>query len=102
MRVIRPGRVREFAARHPDATPSLERWLEAAEAARWRNLVDVRQVFRGADEVKVASGRTVVVFNIAGNQFRLITAIHYNVGKVFVLMLLTHAEYGKDRRKDAL
>jgi len=43
-----------------------------------------------------------VVFNIAGNQYRLITAIHYNVGKVFVLMLLAHAEYGKDRWKDVL
>jgi mRNA interferase HigB len=102
MRIIKPTRIREFAARHPAAAPSLERWLEAAEAARWRNLVDVRRVFRSADAVKVGSGRTVVVFNMAGNQYRLITAIHYNVGKVFVLMLLAHAEYGKDRWKDVL
>ena len=102
MRIIKPARIREFAARHAAAASSLGRWLEVAEAARWRNLVDVRQVFRSADEVKVASGRTVVVFNIAGNQFRLITAIHYNLQKVFVLMFLTHAEYGRDRWKDAL
>lgn len=102
MRIIKPTRIREFAGRHPAAASSLERWLEAAEAAHWRNLVDVRRVFSSADEVKVSSGRTVVVFNIAGNKFRLITAIHYNLGKVFVLMFLTHAEYGKDRWKDVL
>jgi len=102
MRVIKPARIREFAARHPAAAPSLKRWLEAAEAARWRNLLDVRQVFRSADEVKVASHRTVVVFNIAGNPYRWVAAIHYNLGKVFVLMLLTHAQYGKGRWKDGL
>jgi len=59
-------------------------------------------VFRSADEVKVASHRTVVVFNIAGNPYRWVAAIHYNLGKVFVLMLLTHAQYGKGRWKDGL
>jgi mRNA interferase HigB len=102
MRIIKPTRVREFGRRYPAAAPSLEHWLEAARAAHWRNLVDVRRVFRSADEVKVGSGRTVVVFNIAGNQYRLITAIHYNLEKVFVLMLLHHAEYGKDRWKGVL
>jgi mRNA interferase HigB len=102
VRIIKPSRIREFAGRHPAAASSLDRWLEAAAAARWRSLVDVRGLFRSADEVKVGSGRTVVVFNIAGNRFRLITAIHYNLQKVFVMMLLTHAEYGKDRWKDVL
>jgi mRNA interferase HigB len=102
VRIIKPSRLREFAGRHPAAASSLERWLEVAETARWHSLVDVRMVFRSADEVKVGSGRTVVVFNIAGNRYRLITAIHYNLQKVFVMMLLAHAEYGKDRWKDVL
>jgi mRNA interferase HigB len=62
----------------------------------------VRRSFRSADEVTVASGRTVVIFNIGGNRFRLITAIHYNRGKVFELRFMTHAEYSKDRWKDDL
>jgi mRNA interferase HigB len=102
MRIIKASRVREFAARFPGGASSLLRWLEAAQAARWRNLVDVRKVFRGADEVKVASGRAVVVFNVAGNHYRLVTAIHYNAQRLFVLMFLTHAEYGKNRWKDVL
>jgi hypothetical protein len=50
-----------------------------------------------ADAVKVGSGRPVVVFDIAGNKFRLLTAIHYNLKKVFVLRFLTHAQYSKGK-----
>ena len=102
MRVIKPSTVRAFERQHPDAAPGLDHWLEVAESARWKILQDVRQSFRSADEVKVESGRTVVVFNIGGNRFRLITAIHYNMQKVFILRFMTHAEYSKNRWKDEL
>jgi mRNA interferase HigB len=44
----------------------------------------------------------VTCFNIRGNDYRLITAIHYNLGKVFVLRFMTHAKYDKGRWKDEL
>ncbi len=102
MRIIKPARIREYARAHPVASPGLSRWLEVTLAAEWSNLHEVRQSFRHADEVKTSSGRSVVVFNIAGNAYRLITAIHYNTQKVFVLRLLTHADYSKDRWKEQL
>jgi mRNA interferase HigB len=46
--------------------------------------------------------RLVVMFNIHGNDFRLICAIHYNTAKVFLLRFLSHAEYDKDRWKSEL
>jgi mRNA interferase HigB len=102
VRIIKPATVREFARQHADAASRLDHWLDVTEAAEWTKLHDVRRSFRSADEVRVASGRTVVVFNIGGNKYRLITAIHYNLGKVFVLRFMTHAEYSKDRWKDEL
>lgn len=102
MRIIKPSTVRAFELVHAGAAAGLEHWLEVAEAARWTKLHDVRLSFRTADEIRVASGRTVVVFNIGGNRFRLVTAIHYNLGKVFVLRFMTHAEYSKDRWKEEL
>ena len=102
MRVIKPSTVRAFERQHAGGSSSLEYWLEVVEAAHWRNLRDVRRSFRSADEVKVESGRTVVFFNIGGNRYRLIAAVHYNVEKVFVLRFMTHAEYSKDRWKDEL
>jgi mRNA interferase HigB len=45
--------------------------------------------------VTVPNGRTVVVFNIGGGAFRLITAIHYNRGIIYIRKFMTHAEYSK-------
>jgi mRNA interferase HigB len=59
-------------------------------------------VYPHADAVTVASGRTVVVFNIRGNRYRLVTAIHYNRQLVYTLRFMTHAEYSKNRWKDML
>jgi mRNA interferase HigB len=102
MRVIKPGRIREYAKLHPCAKASLEAWLKSAQAAFWRSLADVRKTWRSADQVKVGSGRTVLVFNIAGNAFRLIVAAHFNRNLLFALMFLTHAEYNKNRWKEKL
>jgi mRNA interferase HigB len=102
VRVIKPATVRQFASRHADAASGLEHWLDVTQSARWEKLHDVRRSFRSADEVRVASGRTVVIFNIGENKFRLITAIHYNLHKVFVLRFMTHAEYSKNRWQDEL
>jgi mRNA interferase HigB len=100
--IIKPSTIREFEDKHPAAAVGLEHWLDVTRAARWTKLHDVRQLFRSADEVKVASGRKVLVFNICGNEYRLIAAVHYNIGKVFVLRFMTHAEYSKDRWKNKL
>ena len=102
MWIIKPSRLRAFAVRHPLAAPALERWLIVAAKARWSSLADIRRVFPGADEVRVASGRKAVIFNINGNRFRLITAIHYNTRKVFVMLFFTHAEYDSQSWKDQL
>lgn len=62
--------------------------------------VELRRVFP-SDQTTVASGRTIVIFNIKGHD-RLITAIHYNHHIVFVLLFLPHAEYDQDRWKSLL
>ncbi len=100
MRVIKVSRLGEYGGTHAQARTGLERWGELTKLANWSTLADVRGTFPHADQVKVLSGRTVVVFNIKGNDFRLITAIHYNTGKVFVRDFLTHAEDSKDVWKD--
>ena len=72
------------------------------KAATWASIADLCQTLPSADPVRVMSGRTVVVFNIAGNRYRLLTAIYYNMRKVFVLRFLTHAEYTRGTWKDEL
>ena len=102
MKIIKISRVREYAKAHAAAATNLERWLAITKAATWTNFEDLKRTWSTADRVKVDSGNTVVVFNISGNKFRLITAVHYDVQKVFVLRFLTHAEYSKEKWKQDL
>ena len=102
MRIIKESTLAVFATRHPQAATSLEVWRQIMRQEQFRHFADLRRCFRSADQVRVASGNSVVVFNICGNTYRLICAIHYNTGKVFLLRFLTHAEYDKDRWKDEL
>jgi mRNA interferase HigB len=102
VRIIHGGTVKTWAAQYPDAAESLAAWLKNASDATWGNLAELRQVYPHADPVVVASGRTVVVFNVRGNRYRLVTAIHYNRQIIYTLRFMTHAEYSKDRWKDTL
>ena len=102
MRIIKRKTLAAYWRRHPQAEASLSNWYKLTKAATWICLNDVRETFPHADEVKVASGRTVVVFNIAGNKHRLIAALHYDRNKAFTLMVLTHAQYSTNRWKKKL
>lgn len=102
MTVLHPERLDESAARHPKAASALAGWLQTTQHASWRKLTDVRQTYAHADAVKLASGRTVTVFNIGGNKYRLLTTVDYPLQAVNVLQLLTHAEYDKEKWKRQL
>jgi mRNA interferase HigB len=102
MTIISAGRLDEFVRRYPDAETALAGWAQNTRDAAWRNLQQVRQTYRSADAVQVDSGRTVTVFNVRGNNYRLLTAISYPAGVVNVLQFLTHAEYDKEKWKKTL
>lgn len=102
MRLIKRATLRQYARRFPKAASPLDNWARLTLSAAWSGLVDTRKTFPHADRVSVKSGRTVTVFNVCGNDCRLVTAIHYDRGRVFVLDFRTHAEYSKDTWKGRL
>jgi mRNA interferase HigB len=95
MHVISRKRLREFWDVHPDAETPLRAWHKLARQEDWQTFADVRAVFPHADQV----GK-LTVFNIGGNKYRLIAAIHFNRGKVYVRHVLTHAEYDQGKWKE--
>ena len=97
MRVIKRGTLLAWCRDHASAAPTLRLWLRATRAATWANLVDVRRDFPQADQVPVKSGGPAHVFNVGS--FRLVAAIHFNTGRVFLLRFMTHAEYDKGTAK---
>lgn len=102
MRIITRKRLREYAHNYPDAAEPLARWEQFVQTATWASIQDVRRAFPHADAVAVESEKIITIFNIGGNKYRLIVAIHYNTQRVYVLRLLTHAEYSKDLWKNNL
>jgi mRNA interferase HigB len=101
MHIITKKRLLQALKRHPDAESKIFFWHAGAKAAVWTSLVETRRTFAHADQVTVKSGRTVTIFNIS-NDYRLITAIHYDRRRVFILLFLTHAEYDKEKWKKNL
>lgn len=61
----------------------------------FESFAELKRVFRSVDKV----GK-FTVFNIGGNKFRLIAAIHYNRRKVYIRHVLTHVEYDSDKWKE--
>jgi len=102
MHIITRRRLTKYANKHPNAAASLTAWYTVVRAARWQSLTEVRKTFPYADAAQAASGKTITIFNIAGNNHRLITAIHYNTGKIFILKILTHSQYDKPNWKKEL
>jgi len=89
MRIIAIAALREFWKKHPDAEIPLRSWYALASRAAWRAPADVKAAYRNASII--ANNR--VVFNIKGNAYRLIVAVHYNRSMMFVRFVGTHREY---------
>jgi mRNA interferase HigB len=91
MRVIALSALREFWTRHPQAETPLRVWYAEAGRADWKSPADIKAAHRNASFL--ANNR--VVFNIKGNDFRLVAAVHYNRGMMFVRFVGPHAEYDR-------
>ncbi len=90
------------AKKHRDAASALAGWRTVVEDAEWHSLADVQQVYPHADGVSLRPGFAVTVFNIRGNNYRLLTTISYRTRIVNVVGFLTHAEYDKNQWKQRL
>ena len=90
MRVISRRRLREFWTVHPQAQAPLNTWYRAMELTAFPDFHAIKASFPAADYVA-----PFTIFDIGGNKFRLIAAIHYNTGRVYVRDVLTHPEYDK-------
>ena len=90
MHVISREKLKEAVARHADLEGPLDAWFRIAKRASWKNVADVRKTFASAD-----AGGKWTVFNIKGNQYRLIAETNYMYGRIYIRHVLTHAEYDR-------
>jgi mRNA interferase HigB len=89
MRIIAKKALREFWSRHPDAEEPLLAWYREVENEDWDTPAKVKAKYRNASII----GDNRVVFNIKGNDYRLVVRINYPYRIVYVRFVGTHAEY---------
>ncbi len=94
MRVISFSMIREFIAKHADADVPLRDWYKRVCKAEWNNFADIKQTFNTADYV----GNDRYVFDIKGNNYRIVAIVLFINKKVYMRFVGTHEEY--DRIKD--
>lgn len=92
MQIVAKKRLKEFWKKHPQAQTPLETWHAVVSKASWKRPVDIKKVF-GTTVDFVGDNR--IVFDIAGNKYRLIVHVSYEYKAVLIKFIGTHAEYDK-------
>lgn len=91
MRIISVATIRRFYEVYPNSRTALEAWYKTAKVADWNTLNDIRNDFNSVDYV----GNKRYVFNIKGNDFRLVAKILLGQKIIFIRFIGTHKEYDK-------
>ncbi|MCE7063467.1 type II toxin-antitoxin system HigB family toxin [Dyadobacter sp. CY343] len=91
MVVISYKLIREFTVHYPDSANALNTWFKASEKANWSNFHQLKEDFNSVDAV----GNDRYVFNIKGNNYRLIALINFSIRTIYLLFIGTHGEYDK-------
>jgi mRNA interferase HigB len=88
MHIISLKMLREFWQKHPEAEQALRQWHSVVKQAEFTDFNHIRQLFNAADYVP-----PYVVFDVGGNNYRVVVIVRYRFKKVFVQKVLTHRDY---------
>jgi len=91
MVVISYGKLRSFFELHADSEDALNNWYRLVLMADWSTYHEMKQMFNSVDAV----GNDRYVFNIRGNNYRLVAMVFFDVRTVYIRFIGTHAEYDK-------
>ncbi|MCL6462678.1 MAG: type II toxin-antitoxin system HigB family toxin [Flavobacterium micromati] len=91
MRIVTFLKIKEFSEKHASSNVALRDWFIKAKRSEWKTLNDVKQTFNSVDYV----GNNRFVFNIKGNDYRLVAIIIFASSKVYIRFIGTHSDYDK-------
>lgn len=91
MHIVSIQALRLFWKKYPDAERPLRAWYALAEKANWSSPSEVKATLGNVSFV----GNNRVIFNIKGNDYRLIVIVEYQKGRSFIRFVGTHAEYDR-------
>lgn len=91
MRIVSVASLKQFWETHNQAEQPLKAWIDEVKKAQWNTPQDIKDKYRSADFLS----NNRVVFNIKGNDYRLIVAVAYRFKAVYIKFVGMHAEYDK-------
>lgn len=91
MRIIAKRTLREFWEKHNDSNQALKSWYREVEKSNWKNINDLKRDYPSASIL--VDNR--IVFNIKGNNYRLIVKFNFEFQLCWIRFVGTHAEYDK-------
>ena len=91
MRIVTFAIIKEYVSKRPDADKALREWYKKTEKSQWNCFSDIKQTFNSVDSV----GNNRFVFNIKGNDYRLVAIVIFASQKVYIRCIGTHKEYNK-------
>jgi len=91
MRIFTEQTLKEYSEKHPEALAALQDWRQKVRKSNWTCFTDVKKTFNSAENI----GNQRCVFNIKGNDYRLVAVIKFTIRFVYIRFIGTHAEYDK-------
>lgn len=91
MRIFTEQALKEFAERNPSSKTALQVWCKVVRKSEWRSLSDIKDTFNSVDYV----GNQRFVFNIKGNEYRLVAVVKFSIDFVYIRFIGTHKDYDK-------
>ena len=96
MRIFTEKALKEYAEANPSAKSALQVCSKIVKKSEWRNFSDVKKTFNSVDSI----GEQRYVFNLKGNEYRLVAVIKFTIGYVYIRFFGTHKEYEKVNCKE--
>ncbi len=91
MNIVSHRRLFEFYQKNKEARVSMESWYRTAKNAKWKCFADIKKDFNSVDSI----GKQRYIFNIKGNDYRLVVVIQFVHEYIYIRFVGTHAEYDK-------
>jgi mRNA interferase HigB len=91
MRIFTEQRLKEYAEKHPEVRVALQDWVSTVKKSNWTCFADIKRTCNSVDYI----GNQRYVFNIKGNNYRLVVVIKFTIRFVYIRFIGTHKEYDK-------
>lgn len=91
MRIFTEKMLKEFIESYPESKTALQEWVSIVKVSKWNCFADIKNTFNSVDSV----GNQRYVFDIKGNNFRLVVVIKFTIGYIYIRFVGTHKEYDK-------